>query len=428
MHRLPETLMHMEYNIELLGIIVGSIATILGGVWFMLYKAFNLGKVSQRMEEIEKKTSNADCKVHKENIEKIKEHNLPQRIKQIEKKVSHADCEVNNNIIKEIKEERLPQRVEQIEKKVSHADCEVNNNIIKEIKEERLPQRVEQIEKKVSHADCEVNNNIIKEIKEERLPQRVEQIEKKISHADCISIKDLIRQHEITFNSIQHYIKSINATLKRHDKYFEKIDKRFTNIDKRFTNIDKKFDEVDRKFDEVDKKFADVNMNIKDLTKNVNRLTKNLNGLTCKVKDLTRDVVSIKSFLSIKHKEDVDLVGLKNSPTKLTDFGNKILEELDGINFINDNKEYLIARLDEEKPRTALDVENSALMVFVNFCSSEKFDGIKNFIYNSPEYNIKDKNGCDKKYNLNLIDVCFILSIPLRDLYLELRPEILNNV
>ena len=349
MHRLPETLMHMEYNIELLGIIVGSIATILGGVWFMLYKAFNLGKVSQRMEEIEKKTSNADCKVHKENIEKIKEHNLP---------------------------------------------------------------------------------------------QRVEQIEKKVSHADCISIKDLIRQHEITFNSIQHYIKSINATLKRHDKYFEKIDKRFSNIDKRFTNIDKKFDEVDkrftnidkkfdevdRKFDEVDKKFADVNMNIKDLTKNVNGLTKNLNGLTCKVKDLTRDVVSIKSFLSIKHKEDVDLVGLKNSPTKLTDFGNKILEELDGINFINDNKEYLIARLDEEKPRTALDVENSALMVFVNFCSSEKFDGIKNFIYNSPEYNIKDKNGCDKKYNLNLIDVCFILSIPLRDLYLELRPEILNNV
>ena len=71
----------------------------------------------------------------------------------------------------------------------------------------------------------------------------------------------------------------------------------------------------------------------------------------------------------LKHKEDVDLVGLKNSPTKLTDFGNKILEELDGINFINDNKEYLIARLDEEKPRTALDVENSALMVFVNVCS-----------------------------------------------------------
>ena len=62
--------------IELIGIIVGSIATILGGVWFMLYKAFNLGKVSHRMEEIEKKTSNADCKTHKESIEKIKEHNL----------------------------------------------------------------------------------------------------------------------------------------------------------------------------------------------------------------------------------------------------------------------------------------------------------------------------------------------------------------
>ena len=354
--------MHMEYNIELLGIIVGSIATVLGGVWFMLYKAFNLGKVSHRMEEIEKKTSNADCKVHKENIEKIKE-------------------------------ERLPQRIEQIEKKVAHADCEINNNIIKEIKEERLPQRVEQIEKKVAHADCEINNNIIKEIKEERLPQRVEQIEKKVAHADCISIKDLIRQHEITFNSIKHCIKSINASLKRHEKYFEKIDKKFDDIDKRFTD--------------VDKRFSDVDMNIKDLT---------------------RDVSSIKSFLSTKYNEDIDLVGLKNSPTKLTDFGNQILKEINGINFINENKEQLISRLDEERPRTALDVENSALIVFVNFCNSEKFDGIKNFIYNSPEYKVKDKNGRDITCNLSLMNVCFILSIPLRDMYLELHPEILKNV
>lgn len=286
--------------IELIGIIVGSIATILGGVWFMLYKAFNLGKVSHRMEEIEKKTSNADCKTHKESIEKIKEHNLP---------------------------------------------------------------------------------------------QRVEQIEKKTLHADCISIKDLIRQHEITFNSIKHCIKSINATLKRHDKYFEKIDKRFSDVDKRF---------------------ADVNTNIKDITRDV--------------KDLTRDVISIKSFLSTKYKEDIDLVSLKNSPTKLSDFGNQILEEINGINFINDNKECLISRLDEEKPRTALDVENSAFIVFVNFCNNEKFDGIKNFIYNSPEYNVKDNKGCDRKYNLSLIDVCFILSIPLRDMYLESHPEIFNNV
>ena len=306
--------------IELIGIIVGSIATILGGVWFMLYKAFNLGKVSHRMEEIEKKTSNADCKTHKESIEKIKEHNLP---------------------------------------------------------------------------------------------QRVEQIEKKTLHADCISIKDLIRQHEITFNSIKHCIKSINATLKRHDKYFEKIDKRFSDVDKRFAD--------------VDKRFADVNTNIKDITRDVKDLTSDVKGLTGEVKDLTRDVISIKSFLSTKYKEDIDLVSLKNSPTKLSDFGNQILEEINGINFINDNKECLISRLDEEKPRTALDVENSAFIVFVNFCNNEKFDGIKNFIYNSPEYNVKDNKGCDRKYNLSLIDVCFILSIPLRDMYLESHPEFLNS-
>ena len=83
--------------IELIGIIVGSIAIILGGVWFMLYKAFNLGKVSHRMEEIEKKTSNADCKTHKESIEKIKEHNLPQRVEQIEKKTTRLQVEGEQN-------------------------------------------------------------------------------------------------------------------------------------------------------------------------------------------------------------------------------------------------------------------------------------------------------------------------------------------
>ena len=359
--------------IELIGIIVGSIATILGGVWFMLYKAFNLGKVSHRMEEIEKKTL--------------------------------------------------------------HADCKANNNIIKEIKEERLPQHVEQIEKKTLHADCEANNNIIKEIKEERLPQRVEQIEKKISHADCISIKDLIRQHEITFNSSKHCIKSINATLKRHDKYFEKIDKRFSDVDKRFADVDKRFADVNTNIKDITRDVKDLTgdvkgltVKVKDLTSDVKDLTSDVKGLTGEVKDLTRDVISIKSFLSTKYKEDIDLVSLKNSPTKLSDFGNQILEEINGIEFINDNKECLISRLDEEKPRTALDVENSAFIVFVNFCNNEKFDGIKNFIYNSPEYNVKDNKGCDRKYNLSLIDVCFILSIPLRDMYLESHPEIFDNV
>ena len=219
--KITENFIIMKFSIELIGIIVGSIATILGRIWFMLYKAFNLGKTSQRMEEIEKKTSNANCEIHKENIDKIKEQNLPQRVEQIEKKTLQADCKSNS---------------------------------------------------------------------------------------------DLLRQHEITFNSIKHCLNSINATLERHDKYFEKIDKRFSDIDKRFADIDKRFADID-------KRFADVNTNIKDITRDV--------------KDLTKDVISIKSFLSTKYKEDIDLVSLKNSPTKLSDLGNQILEEINGIEEID---------------------------------------------------------------------------------------------
>ncbi len=159
----------MEYNIniiELVGIIIGSIATILGGVWFMLCKAFGLGKASQRMEEIEKKTSNANCDVNRESIEKIKEQNLPQRIEQIEKKTIHAACEINRENIDKIKEQNLPKRIEQIEKKTIHADCKSNS--------------------------------------------------------------DLIRQHQITFNSIKLHIDKANTIFDSLNKKFSDIDTNHT--------------------------------------------------------------------------------------------------------------------------------------------------------------------------------------------------------
>lgn len=37
---------------------------------------------------------------------------------------------------------------------------------------------------------------------------------------------------------------------------------------------------------------------------------------------------------------------------------------------------------------------------------------------------IKDANGQEKPYDLAITDVCFVLSLPLRDMYLKEHPQI----
>ena len=39
-----------------------------------------------------------------------------------------------------------------------------------------------------------------------------------------------------------------------------------------------------------------------------------------------------------------------------------------------------------------------------------------------------DKEGNEKTYEVNLADICFILSIPLRDMYLKEHPEIMADM
>lgn len=65
--------------------------------------------------------------------------------------------------------------------------------------------------------------------------------------------------------------------------------------------------------------------------------------------------------------------------------------------------------------------ENVALMTCVSKSSTDMFIGIKSYIYNCSE---KEVDG--KFYEVTLQLVCRILSIPLRDLYLEEHPEIIR--
>ena len=71
------------------------------------------------------------------------------------------------------------------------------------------------------------------------------------------------------------------------------------------------------------------------------------------------------------------------------------------------------------KPKTELDVENASNFACSAFTDNDIFNNIKDFVYNAPYLNIVDENGENKSYDITLGDVCYILSLPLRDMYLE---------
>jgi len=242
-------------TIELLSIIIASIATILGGVWFIVNQAFNFGKTTQRINQIDERTANAKCDSHDESIELLK------------KQLYEFKRDIQQSI----------------------------DNLRDETRE---------------------NFKIVKE--------------------DISNLK-------------------IDVAVLKTDVAVLKTD------------------------------VAGLKTDVAGLKTDVAELKKD-------VAELKKDVFSIKNFLSIKYEDALTFFSLKNSPMSLSDFGKFILQEIDGIGLIQRNKEILFSTIDNNKPRTALDVESSALMACISFCDNEEFDKIKNFVYNSPEYDVKDKN------------------------------------
>ena len=59
--------------LELISVCVGIVGTILGGVWFIVNKAFGVGRFSHRIDEVDHRTSKAACEAHGRDIDGIKD-------------------------------------------------------------------------------------------------------------------------------------------------------------------------------------------------------------------------------------------------------------------------------------------------------------------------------------------------------------------
>ncbi len=109
----------------------------------------------------------------------------------------------------------------------------------------------------------------------------------------------------------------------------------------------------------------------------------------------------------------------KHSPRVLNENGIALLNDFGGSEFLEKYMDFFISKIEKLQPKTALDVENLALAVLQSATIDDMFNPIKNWVYNAPIRAIKEPDGTITHREVSLDDIIFVLSLPIRDKYLD---------
>lgn len=161
----------------------------------------------------------------------------------------------------------------------------------------------------------------------------------------------------------------------------------------------------------------------------IGRFIQRVNDHDNRLKDIAHDLDGIKqemsairTLLMMKHKGVEGIFSQKHSPRTLNDMGKKLYSDMNGQAFLKDNKQMLFKAIDSMNPKTAYDVENAAYMACVSNAGTDAFNVIKTFLYNYPTMRREDGS----QYEVSMDAACFVLSIPLRDMYIDEHPQIMK--
>ncbi|MBQ0154733.1 MAG: hypothetical protein KBS70_08145 [Bacteroidales bacterium] len=151
------------------------------------------------------------------------------------------------------------------------------------------------------------------------------------------------------------------------------------------------------------------------LNDNVSRIGDNLNNLK---ERMTR----VEDLLMLKDKDSEGYFSAKKSPRALNELGMKVFADMNGSAILEENKDWLFEKISAKNPQTALDVEAAAINACAQLVTDDKANDVKVFVYNYPI----QKDGGGNEVEVTLQNALFILSLPLRDMYLVEHPHILQ--
>lgn len=160
-------------------------------------------------------------------------------------------------------------------------------------------------------------------------------------------------------------------------------------------------------------KLGKISQRIDEIEKNNNDIKNSISNLPCG--NHHEDITKIKTILVEKYPKSVSVFSMKCSPRRLNEWGEKLYEKVGGKKFIEDNKTALFDYIKKSKPLVALDVEQASNAACQSLIPTPAFNRLKDFVYNEPSWDMPGTG----KYDITVNDVCFVIGLKLRDLYLE---------
>ena len=127
------------------------------------------------------------------------------------------------------------------------------------------------------------------------------------------------------------------------------------------------------------------------------------------------DLTMIKTILIGIDQKASTIFSMKASPRKLNETGKKLYNAINGDAFLETNKAALIQYISDNHPMVPLDVEQLSNSACFSLVPTKSFNTLKNYVYNEPTWTLP--NG--KPYDITVNDLCFVLSLRLRDMYLK---------
>jgi len=142
-----------------------------------------------------------------------------------------------------------------------------------------------------------------------------------------------------------------------------------------------------------------------------------------KLDSICEQLSEVTKWIMKPDPAEIDFLAPKFSPRKMTDAGLHLYDISGARQTVDENADTFIDIIHSENPQTPLDVEDKAYLVLLGRLAEPIFNNIKNFIYYQPEkITLKGENESDMKVTLSLGLLLRLMSIDLRDRYLQKYP------
>lgn len=149
-------------------------------------------------------------------------------------------------------------------------------------------------------------------------------------------------------------------------------------------------------------------------------------GMRMTVDSINDQVTEISKWIMRVDDSMINPLAKKCSPRVMTQMGKTLFKISGAEKALAENSPLLIDEIEGQSPQTPYDVEDAALNTLLKNISHPMFNDIKNYIYYQPEFIVlQDENGENREVRISLISIVRLMSIQLRDMYLEKHPEVI---